>query len=322
MVASVTAVRSAVDLLTEAGILDSHEHVPGHLRLFVSQADRVLGEVHDLAKRDEVAASAPGEFMRLIVDACQRVLCHPIVANNRYLERFAQGVTLAQARHECQQFSVFAAQFDVAQARLVANAPTLEAYLERLNVLLNEKGIPYESGFEGELTGRWQLDTVHFTWMRKMGEGLGLEFKDLAKIWIALPGTRAFVDATFEGYASTDQSTALGASFAIENWAANALWKPWIAGMRRLNATMARPVDIGYLTYHDLEEEHHSQATLDELLENFLEPWFEREKFLAGAERILTDGVQAYYTSQLATLPEKDETWPETAVGVRRFDTK
>ena len=39
----------------------------------------------------------------------------------------------------------------------------VEAYLERLKVLLNEKGIPYEQGFEGELTGKWKLGTVHFT---------------------------------------------------------------------------------------------------------------------------------------------------------------
>jgi hypothetical protein len=247
-------------------------------------------------------------------------MCHPIVASNRYLERFAKGVTFAQARHEVQQFSVFAAQFDVAQAKLVANAPTLEAYTERLNVLLNEKGIPYENGFEGELNGQWSMDTVHFTWMRKMGEDLGLRFEDLAKIWIAQPGTKAFVDATFNCYASTDQNTALGASFGIENWAANSLWKPWIAGMKKLNGTLPRPVNLGYLTYHDLEEEHHSQATLDELLENFHEPWFNAGKFLAGAEQILTEGVEAYYVSQLATLPEKDATWPDTAVHPRAFD--
>ncbi len=244
-------------------------------------------------------------------------MCHPIVAGNRYLERFAKGVTLSQARHELQQFSVFAAQFDVAQAKLIANAPTLEAYLERLKVLLNEKGIPYENGFEGELSGHWSLDTVHFTWLRTMAEGLNLGFEDLAKIWIAQPGTKAFVDATFQCYASTDQSTALGASFGIENWAANSLWKPWIAGMKKLNRTLVRPVSLGYLTYHDLEEEHHSQATLDELLENFREPWFDANRFLAGAEQILTDGVQAYYSSQLATLPEKDASWPDAAVHPR-----
>ena len=121
-------------------------------------------------------------------------------------------------------------------------------------------------------------------------------------------------------YASTDQSTALGASFAIENWAANSLWKPWIAGMKKLNSTLVRPVNLSYLTYHDLEEEHHSQATLDELLENFREPWFDAKRFLAGAEQILTDGVEAYYVSQLATLPDKDASWPESASHPRMFD--
>jgi hypothetical protein len=318
--AHVASAPTAVELFVAAGILRDQTSVPPHLRLFTSQADRVLGEVHALVERGEITGAAAADFTQLLADACARVMCHPIVASNRYLERFSQGVTFAQARHEVQQFSVFAAQFDVAQAKLVANAPTFEAYTERLNVLLNEKGIPYESGFEGELNGHWTMDTVHFTWMRNMADGLGLKFDDLAKIWIAQPGTKAFVDATFNLYASTDQNTALGASFGIENWAANSLWKPWIAGMKKLNGTLARPVNLGYLTYHDLEEEHHSQATLDELLENFREPWFDAGKFLAGAEQILTEGVQAYYVSQLATLPEKDATWPEAAVHPRAFD--
>lgn len=307
-------------LFAAAGIVPEHDEPPAHLSLFSAQADRVLHEVYELVGNGEMTGASAARFAQLIVDAAARVMCHPIVASNRYLARFAQGVTFAQARHEVQQFSVFAAQFDVAQAQLVANAPTFEAYFERLKVLLNEKGIPYENGFEGELSGRWSLDTVHFTWMRAMAEGLGLGFEDLAKIWLGHEGTKAFVNATFQSYASTDQSTALGASFGIENWAANSLWKPWIAGMKKLNGTLAHPVKLGYLTYHDLEEEHHSQATLDELLENFREPWFDGAKFLAGAERILTDGVEAYYDSQLATLPDKDDTWPAAATAPRTFD--
>jgi hypothetical protein len=229
-------------------------------------------------------------------------------------------VSFAQARHELQQFSIFAHQFDVAQAKLVANAPTLDAYQERLKVLLNEKGIPYRDGFEGDLTGQWSMTTVHFTWLRNMAAGLDLQFEDVGKIWLALPGTRAFVDATFEHYASTDQNAALGASFGIENWAANNLWKPWIAGMKQLNATLSKHVQIGYLTYHLAEEEHHSQATLDELLENFQEPWFNASEFLSGAESMLTDGVQGYYVSQLGSLPEKDATWPASAWEPRAFD--
>lgn len=307
--------QSAGDLFNSEGILPADGTIPAHLTLFVSQAEEVLGRVRAMIDAGEMEAERGADFEQLLVETCRRVLCHPIVADNRYLKRFAEGVTEAQARHECQQFSVFALQFDVAQAKLVANAPTEEAYMERLQVLLNEKGIPYKHGFEGELTGRWNIKTVHFSWMRNMAEGLGLRFADVGKIWLGLPGTQAFVRATFDKYASTDQNEASGAAFAIENWAANFLWKPWIAGMEALNATREKPVNLGYLKYHDKEESHHSQATLDELLENFMEPWFDAERFLSGAEAMLTEGVQAYYESQLANLPDKDDTWPTRACG-------
>jgi pyrroloquinoline quinone (PQQ) biosynthesis protein C len=316
----VTSGLSAMEMFAAVGIVADVHNPPRHLQLFAAQADRAMDECRALVEQAEMTPEAAADFQQLLLDTCARVMCHPIVAGNRYLERFAQGVTFAQARHELQQFSVFAAQFDVAQAKLVANAPTVEAYEERLKLLLNEKGIPYEHGFHGELTGRWKMETVHFTWLRNMAADLGLQFEDLAKIWIAHAGTAAFVDATFRCYASTDQNVALGASFGIENWAANNLWKPWIAGMKKLNDLLPRPVALGYLTYHDSEEEHHSQATLDELLENFRQPWFDREKFLAGAEEILTAGVQKYYESQLATLPERDSSWPESAVTPRMFD--
>lgn len=311
---------AALAMFTEAGIIPANGSAPSSLTLFAAQADQVLAKVEEMTRHAEMSAEKSSEFRQLIVDACALVMCHPIVACNNYLNRFAQGVSLAQARHELQQFSVFGLQFDVAQAKLVANSPTIEAYRERLNVLLNEKGIPYKDGFEGELTGRWSPSTVHFAWMQRTATGLGLKFEDLGKIWIGLPGTRKFVEVTFETYASTDQNTAAGASFAIENWAANSLWTPWISGMKKLNGTLPKKVDLGYLTFHEAQEKHHSQATLDELLENFMEPWFEADKFLEGAEKILTEGVQEYYVSQLENLPEKDETWPKVACNPRQFD--
>jgi hypothetical protein len=310
----------ALDLFVNVGIVPDRAHVPDYLRLYAEQADRALAKVRQQVDSGEMNREKAAAFQQLIVDACARVLCHPIIASNRYLERFAQGVTLAQARHELQQFSVFALQFDVAQAKLIANAPTWEAYKERLKVLLNEKGIPYTDGFEGELTGRWSPATVHFHWLINTAKGLGLGFEDLAKIWIGHAGTQAFVDVTFNTYASTDRNTALGSSFAVENWAANSLWTPWIAGMKKLNATLERPVDLGYLTYHEKQEEHHSQATIDELLETFLAPDFDCDTFFAGAEKILSEGVQVYYESQLAALPDKDATWPDAATHPRCFD--
>lgn len=310
----------ALELFTAVGAIDTSDAAPAHLKLFAQQADQVMVKVRQCVSSGELSEERALDFQQLVVDATARVMCHPIIASNNYLQRFSQGVTFQQARHEIQQFSVFGLQFDVAQAKLVANARTPEAYLERLKVLLNEKGIPYKDGFEGELTGEWSLATVHFSWMQRTARGLGLKFEDLGKIWIALPGTQRFVESTFENYASTDQNIALGASFAIENWAANALWTPWIAGMRKLNATLKEPVHLGYLTYHEKQEAHHSQATIEELFETFQEPWFDEERFYQGADRILTEGVQAYYESQLATLPDKDDSWPATACDPWHFD--
>ncbi len=64
---------------------------------------------------------------------------------------------------------------------------------------------------------------MHYSWLRRMASDMGLGFEDSGKIWLALPGTRRFVDAVFKYYASPDQNLAQGASFGIENWAANSL---------------------------------------------------------------------------------------------------
>lgn len=303
----------ARDLFVASGICPDHGPVPEHLRLYARQVDEQLAKVRRRVREGEMNLARAIEFQELLVEAGKQVINHPIIANNLYLRRFAEGVTLAQARHELTQFSIFAIKFDVAQAELVTNAATLEAYEERLKVLLNEKGIPYKKGFAGDLTGRWSAKNVHFTWLLKMGEGLGLSFQDLGKIWHATAGTRRFVEATFKFYSSTDSSTQSGSSFAVEGWAANYLWGPWISSMKKLNEVLSRKVNIGYLTYHDKEEAHHSQATLDELLENFEQPWFDRDRFLRGAKGILDEGVTCYYIGQLATLPEKDSTWPVSA---------
>ena len=209
---------SAATLYQTVGLLSDEANIPMHLQLFVEQSEAVLQKVRIMIAKDELPRERGAEFQQLLVDICVHVMCHPIVASNNYLDRFADGITEAQAQHECQQFSVFALQFDVAQAKLVANAPTEEAYTERLQVLLNEKGIPFADGFEGELTGNWTNGTVHFNWMLNMAKGLGLGFEEIGKIWIAKAGTKEFVDATYNLYGSIDPNIASGAAFAIENW--------------------------------------------------------------------------------------------------------
>lgn len=304
---------SAAELFARAGIIPDPKRIPAHLQVYVSQANLALKQAKVMVGDGTMECEQEFRFQALLTELGARIISHPIVRENRYLKRFAEGVTLRQARHELQQFSIFAHNFDVAQAILVTNAPTFEAYQKRLQVLLNEKGIPYASGFEGELTGRWRQETVHFQWLLNMAEGLGLTFPEVGKVWLGLPGSKQFVEAVFRYYASVDQSVSLGAAFAVENWAANYLWTPWIAGMKKLNSSLTKPVNIGYLKYHEAEERHHSQSTIDELLEQFTQPWFEAQHFLRGAEGILNEGVMPYYASQLEHLPDKQNGgWPET----------
>jgi hypothetical protein len=310
--------KSATELLAQFGMFSESDEIPSHFRLFLSQSDRALKRIREWVAMGRMTKEQEQELQELLVEIGAQIICHRIISNNDYLRRFARGVTFSQARHEVQQFSIFAQNFNVAQSQLVVNARTLEAYWERLKLLLNEMGIPFKNGFEGELTGKWSPNHVHSSWLLKMAEGLDLAFEDVGKIWLANSGTKAFVDATFRYYASPDPNVQLGSSFAIENWAANNLWTPWLAGMNKLNATLSNKVNVGYLTYHEAEERHHSQATIDELLENFMNDWFDPSKFLEGAKGILDEGVLPYYVSQLATLPEKKgndwpETWPETA---------
>jgi len=300
--------------LREEGVIDSVNLLPDHLKLYISQADRKMVVVRDNVQKHQLSQEKAVDFYKLLVRAGRDILNHPIIANNQYLDRFSEGVTYEQARHEMQQFSIFAVHFNAAQAKLLANAPTFEAFEDRLKILLNEYGIPYEQGgFEGELTGKWNLKHNHFMWILNSAEGLDLGFKDVGKINFALPGTRDFVDATYEYYANEDQSIANVASFGIENWAANKLWEPWKKAMQKLNETPGIRINLGYITYHDREEKHHAQATINELFDNYREPWFDEDKFIFGAESILNKGIQPYYESQLEHLPGKDESWPNKA---------
>ena len=111
-----------LETLSLVGIVSEGEEARRYLQLYAAQADRVLQDVRESVDSGETSADQAADFQQLLVDACAWILCHPVVAGNKYLERFSQGVTLAQARHELQQFSVFGLQFDVAQARRDATA--------------------------------------------------------------------------------------------------------------------------------------------------------------------------------------------------------
>ena len=88
----------AAALFMQVGILHPGGEVPSHLKLFVEQADQVLDKVQRMIGAGELAAERGHEFQQLLVDACARVLCHPIVASNNYLRRFADEFSPPVAR--------------------------------------------------------------------------------------------------------------------------------------------------------------------------------------------------------------------------------
>ena len=64
---------------------------------------------------------------------------------------------------------------------------------------------------------------------------------------------------------------------------------------------------LAFWTWHDKVEDQHAAHTDDELAEAFAQPWFDEERFLAGATRML-DGVEAFW----------DGLWADHQAGVER----
>ena len=64
-----------------------------------------------------------------------------------------------------------------------------------------------------------------------------MTFDDLGKRRHGTPSTLHFCDELFRLYGSDDYNEAMGASFAVENWAAAGFWKELIAGLEKIKAT-------------------------------------------------------------------------------------
>jgi hypothetical protein len=95
-------------------------------------------------------------------------------------------------------------------------------------------------------------------------------------------------------YGSEDPSTAEGASYAVEHWAAAGFWKELIAGLTVFRDRECPGLNLGFWTWHDRVEDQHAPHTADELAEALSLPGFDGERFLDGAERMLA-GVQAFW---------------------------
>ena len=242
----------------------------------------------------------------------QLVAEHPVVAHNRYAQWFAKGeATRGEVRHLTAQFSVFSHLFVEAQLRKVINAADLDTYRAGKEILLNELGVVFNAAdrpvaptadtdpnlvaTEGSVDGgRFRFGAAHFEWLVRFATPLGLAFDDLGKRRHGTPSTLFFCDELLRIYGSDDPSTAEGASYAVEHWAAAGFWKELIAGFRAFKERECPELPLAFWTWHDKVEDQHAAHTDDELAEAFGSPGFDGDRFLRGAAEML-DGVQAFW---------------------------
>jgi hypothetical protein len=228
---------------------------------------------------------------------------HDVVTHNDYTHWFSTGAaSAAEVRHLTVQFSVFSHQFVEAQLRKVINAPTLEEYRAGKEILMNELGVVFNGqadtdgvAREGTVDGsRYRHPAAHFEWLVRFARPLGLHFEDLGKRRHGTPATLHFCDELLRIYGAEDPSTAEGASYAVEHWAAAGFWKELVAGLRSFKRNECAELPLAFWTWHDLVEDQHAAHTEDELVEAFERPGFDEARFLSGATEML-DGVKAFW---------------------------
>ena len=96
--------------------------------------------------------------------------------------------------------------------------------------------LPRARRMQSSLRKLWEgsivrFSAAHFERLLRMTTHLGLEFKDVGKRRHGTRRTLFFCDELARIYGSEDPSIALGASFAVENWAAAGFWKELIRGL-------------------------------------------------------------------------------------------
>ena len=215
---------------------------------------------------------------------------------------FATGeATRGEVRHLTVQFSVFSHLFVEAQLRKVINAADLDTYRAGKEILLNELGVVFNAG----RARRRRPAPTPTSWpprARSTAAGSASApptssgccaspprsasgSTTSASAATAPPSTLFFCDELLEVYGAEDASVAEGASYAVEHWAAAGFWKELIAGLEAFKARECDRLPLAFWTWHDKVEDQHAAHTDDELVEAYAQPWFDEERFLAGAAR-------------------------------------
>jgi pyrroloquinoline quinone (PQQ) biosynthesis protein C len=218
---------------------------------------------------------------------------HPVVTANAYTKWFSRGeMSLDQLRQFTVQFSVFSNLFLLAALNRVINAESLESARDSKEILMNELGVVYKKGtVDG---GTFRFEAAHFEWILQFAEVLGLSFNELGKRRHGSPSTLHFCDELFRLYGSDDYNEAMGAAFAVENWAAAGFWKELISGLQKAKAARLPSLPLGFFTWHDQLEEQHKAHVWDELEACYESPKFNEEPFVRAGVQML-DGVKVFW---------------------------
>ncbi len=255
---------------------------------------------------------------------------HPAVTKNAYTGWFSRGeMSIDDLRHFTVQFSVFSNQFLLAALNRVINAETLQAARESKEILMNELGVVYNAGGndggashpapmagsgtrvgglsgDGEADpalvstsgtvngGRFRFEAAHFEWLLRFAQPLGLTFDDLGKRRHGTPSTLRFCDELFQLYGSDDYNEAMGAAFAVENWAAAGFWKELIAGLETFKSRTKADLHLAFFTWHDKIEDQHKAHVWEELEACYGSPRFREEPFVRAGVKML-DGVKVFW---------------------------
>lgn len=252
-------------------------------------------------------------YERLLERIEREVLTHEIIQKNAFTRWFREGkFDREDLRHFLVQFSVFSNLFIEAQLKKCINAPTLQAMHASKEILMNELGVVFRKpgargdapardvdaelvGTEGTVDGgTFRFPAAHFEWLLRMNSHVGLSFEDMGKRRHGTPSTLHFCDELTRLYGSEDPHVSLGASFAVENWAAAGFWKELIQGLEIYKKREHSAMPIAFFTWHDRVEDQHAAHTWTELEEDFFSFEVDSEKFVKAAREML-DGVRVFW---------------------------
>ena len=249
-------------------------------------------------------------FENLKKEVNSNIFTHPVIRDNKYCEWFSKGnISKQDAIDLTVQFSIFSNQFLIAQLMKVINAQTIEEARAGKEILCNELGVIFTSkdtdnkiadtdlvGIKGTVNNStYKFEAAHFEWLVNFAEPLGLKYEDLGKSQFALPSTSFFCEELQRLYGSADPQTALGASFAVENWAASGFWKQLITGFEKFKTETDINLKLFFFKWHDALEAQHAQHTWSELEEvYFSSPDFDTDLFIDSAVEML-EGVSSFW---------------------------